>query len=107
MTVRSDGPNEVDMKPIREDVLKDVLKRFDGDIKMTMPEAYGKSPQISWTEFLNAVNLLISEGFLVGKGDGFVVQYLLTTKGRNAIDHNGGGSPFMSLYRPLESGRTE
>jgi hypothetical protein len=28
---------------------------------------------------------MISEGFLIGKGDGFVMRYSLTKKGRTAL----------------------
>jgi hypothetical protein len=52
---------------------------------MTLRDVYSKDPKQSWTEFMSTVDSLVSQGFLVAKGDGFVVHYFLTNKGRNAI----------------------
>jgi hypothetical protein len=52
---------------------------------MTLRDAYSKNPKLSWTEFMNGVERLASQGFLLAKGDGFVVRYFLTNKGQNAI----------------------
>lgn len=65
--------------------MNEILRRFDDAGSMTLRDAYSKNPEQSWTEFMNAVERLVSQGFLVGKGDGFVVRYFLTNKGRNAI----------------------
>jgi hypothetical protein len=64
---------------------RDVLQRFDGELSMTLRDAYRVGLELSWTEFVNAVSRLISEGYLIGKGDGFVVHYTLTPKGRNEV----------------------
>jgi hypothetical protein len=48
---------------------------------------------------------MISEGFLIGKGDGFVMRYSLTKKGRTALgqvkdsDTHGGESPRAAIVR--------
>jgi hypothetical protein len=55
---------------------------------MTLSDAYRISPSLSWTEFVNTVNQLASEGYLIGKGDGFVVHYTLTPRGRNEVGNS-------------------
>lgn len=65
--------------------MSEILRMFDAEGATTLREAYDENPMQSWTEFMSAVNSLISQGFLIGKGDGFVVEYSLTNKGRNAI----------------------
>jgi hypothetical protein len=62
-----------------------MLRRFDGADTMTLRDAYSKNPKQSWTEFTSTVDSLVSQGYLTAKGDGFVVHYFLTNKGRNAI----------------------
>jgi hypothetical protein len=52
---------------------------------MTLRDAYRVGPTLSWTEFLGAVKRLVSEGYLIGKGDGFVVHYTLTPNGRSEV----------------------
>jgi hypothetical protein len=87
--VVSDPPREQNHRPDGEEFLKEILRSFDEGLSYTLRDAYQKNPQISWADYMGAVNRLIAEGFLMGKGDGFVVHYLLTNKGRNAIAHNG------------------
>jgi hypothetical protein len=83
----------------RDEVLKYVLSAFNGGaLPMTLRDLYRNNPKYSWGYLIGAVNHLVSEGFLEGKGDGFVVHYSLTSKGRNAaLTTNGGktveGSP--------------
>jgi hypothetical protein len=48
---------------------------------------------------------MIAEGFLMGRGDGFVMRYSLTKKGRTALgqikdsDPHGGESPRAAMLR--------
>jgi hypothetical protein len=68
---------------------KEILQRFDEELAITLREAYRADPHYPWTGFMGTVNLLISQGYLAGKGDGFVVRYFLTKKGKDAVAHNG------------------
>ncbi len=67
------------------DALSEILRRFDDAGSMTLRDAYRENPTQPWTEFMNTVDSLVSQGFLTAKGDGFVVKYSLTSKGRNTI----------------------
>ncbi len=58
---------------------------------MTMRDAYGANPKYPWDHFLGAANRLVSEGFLQGNGDGFVVLYSLTSKSGNVVITSNGG----------------
>ncbi len=70
----------------QDEVLKYVLSAFGGDaLPMTLRDLYRTNPKYPWGHFIGAVNQLVSEGLIEGKGDGFVVHYFLTNKGRNAV----------------------
>ncbi len=58
---------------------------------MTLRDKYSANPKYPWGHFLDAASHLVSEGLLQGKGDGFVVHYSLTSKGRNAVLASNGG----------------
>jgi hypothetical protein len=64
---------------------REVLRSFDGQILRTISEAYATNPCQSWGDFLTRVNQLVSDGLLVGKGDGFAVHFFLTEKARSAL----------------------
>ncbi len=77
----SEGAMEPDVD-FEDEVLKHILSALDGPFPMTLRDIYGAKPKYPWAVFMQAVNLLISEGFIQGKGDGFVVHYVLTSKGQ-------------------------
>ena len=64
---------------------REVLRSFDEKILRTISEAYARNPCQSWENFLTRVNQLVSDGLLVGKGDGFAVHFFLTEKARSAL----------------------
>ena len=63
----------------------EALRRFDGKLPMTVREAYRVDSGHSWLEFMDIMNQLVSNGYLLGQGDGFDMRYTLTKKGRNAL----------------------
>ncbi len=67
---------------LEDEVLKYILSALDSPLPMTLRDIYGARPKYPWAVFMQAVNLLISEGFIQGKGDSFVVHYSLTSKGQ-------------------------
>jgi hypothetical protein len=77
-----DGSPEPDGHP--EELLNHILHSFDDGLTMTLRDLYRRNPKFAWTNFLDAVSYLVAEGYLEGKGDGFVVHYGLTSKGRTA-----------------------
>lgn len=69
-----------------DEALLDILARFDDSHPVALRDAYRMDTKNPWTEFASAVNCLVSAGFLMGKGDGFVVaHYFVTKKGRDLI----------------------
>jgi hypothetical protein len=66
----------------RFDALRHILNALDGGNSLTLGDLYRSNRKDSWTEFIKDVNGLITEGLLEGTGDGFVVLYSLTEKGR-------------------------
>ncbi len=67
------------------DVVKSIRNSLDINVQQTLGDLYRGNKNYAWTDFLMAVNYMISEGYLEGKGDGFVVHYSLTTKGKNEL----------------------
>jgi hypothetical protein len=63
-----------------------IVKTLDTNIlPLTLGELYRGSRGYAWNEFLTAIDYMIDQGFLLGKGDGFVVHYALTQKGREQL----------------------
>jgi predicted transcriptional regulator len=83
--VPPDSPQSKPRRP-RDGIAKDILKRFDTEMAKSLPDAYLMDTHLEWSEFLSTVNGLVSEGYLAGKGDGFLVHYYLTTKGRSLVE---------------------
>jgi len=69
----------------KSEALKYIVQARDDGVAFTLGDLYRSTPKYPWTDYIKAVDSLISEGLLVGKGDGFVVNYSLTSKGRIAI----------------------
>ncbi len=76
--------------PPQKELLDAILAKFDENfVTMTLGDAYNAIARSkhTWNDFVNAINLLKSQGFLEGKGDGFVLLYSLTKKGHDAISN--------------------
>jgi hypothetical protein len=72
----------------KDEVVRHVLRTFDTTFALTFGEACDINQQYPRTGFASVATQMISEGFLIGKGDGFVMRYSLTKKGRAALDQN-------------------
>ncbi len=81
----SSGGDSIEPDGYSEDLMKYILGAFDDGLPMTLRDLYRKNPKFSWTMFMHGVTRLVSEGYLEGKGDGFVVRYGITNKGRSAV----------------------
>jgi hypothetical protein len=64
-----------------EELLQQILGAFDDGLSLTLQDLFRKNPKLSWPLFMSGVTRLVSEGYLEGKGDGFVVRYGLTKIG--------------------------
>ena len=54
-----------------------------GDQNMTLHDIYNKlTTKPEWAKFVDAVSHLSRDGLLEGRGDGFLVRYSITNKGR-------------------------
>jgi hypothetical protein len=69
----------------KDGVVRLVLRTFDTNFALTFGEACDINQKYSRTGFASVAKQMISEGFLIGKGDGFVMRYSLTKKGRTAL----------------------
>jgi hypothetical protein len=83
------GDGSLEPDGYSEELLQQILGAFDDGLSMTLQDMYRKNPKFSWPLFVNGVTRLVSEGYLEGKGDGFVVRYTLTSKGRTAVGQSG------------------
>jgi len=70
----------------KDEVVRYVLRTFDATSALTLGEAWDVNRKYTRTSFANLAGQMISEGFLIGRGDGFVMRYSLTKKGRAALD---------------------
>ena len=69
----------------KDGVVRHVLQTFDTNLALTFGEACDINQKYPRTRFASVATQMISEGFLIGKGDGFVMRYSLTKKGRTAL----------------------
>lgn len=67
-------------KPPRP-VVEAILRTLRQTRSRNIGDIYRDNLQFSWTEFMSAVDYMVSEGLVVGRGDGFSVLYSLTRKG--------------------------
>lgn len=67
-------------------IVESIVKTIDSSLPQTLGDLFRSNHNYSWQDFEAAVNYLISNGFVEGKGDGFVVRYALTNKGRNTFE---------------------
>ncbi len=73
--------------PVEKEIIASIVKRLVVVSPQTLGDLYRANKAHPWVEFLKAVDYLVSDGLLEGKGDGFAVQFALTTRGR--IDLSG------------------
>jgi hypothetical protein len=73
------------MLSTKDEVVRYVLRAFDTEPQLTIGEACDANRKYTRTGFASVATQMISEGFLIGKGDGFVMRYSLTKKGRTAL----------------------
>jgi hypothetical protein len=76
------------VSPPQQEVQEAILRSLDGDyVAMTMADAYNAAARskLGWNDFADVMSRLKSGGLIEGRGDGFVVLYSLTSKGREAI----------------------
>jgi len=89
----------------KDEVVRYVLRAFDTVSALTLGEACDANRKYPRTGFTSAATQMISRGFLIGKGDGFVIRYSLTKKGRAALgqaddsDPDGGDPPRTGILR--------
>ena len=97
------------MLSTKDEVVRYVLQTFDTTFALTLGEACDVNQKFPRKGFASVASRMISKGFLVGKGDGFVMRYSLTKKGRTALgqtkdlEPDGGESPRTST-RPYAVG---
>ena len=65
----------------KDGLVRHVLQTFDTNFALTFGEACDINQNYPRTGFASVATQMISEGFLIGKGDGFVIRYSLTRKG--------------------------
>ena len=98
------------MLSTKDEAVRYVLQTFDTNFALTLGEAWDANVKYSRTGFTSVATRLISEGFLVGKGDGFVMRYSLTKKGLTALgqtkdmDIRSRGDAMMKRESPIASG---
>jgi len=69
----------------KDEVVRYVLRAFDTAPPLTIGEACDANRKYSRTGFSRVTTEMISVGYLIGKGDGFVMRYSLTKKGKTAL----------------------
>ncbi len=79
------GGLELEPDRYSDELKRYVLRSFNDSIPLTIRDAYAKNPKFPLTTFMKEVSRNVSEGYLEGRGDGFVVHYGLTSKGRSAL----------------------
>ena len=93
------------MLSTKDEVVRYVLRAFDTISALTLGEACDANRKYPRKGFTSAAAQMISEGFLIGKGDGFVIRYSLTKKGRAALGQaedsgpDDGASPRTGILR--------
>lgn len=87
------GGKQLEPDGYSDELSKYILGAFDGNLPMTLRDLYRTNPKYSWQVFMEGVSRLVSEGYLEGKGDGFVVHYSLSNKGRAAVGELGPSNP--------------
>jgi len=98
------------MLSTKDEVVRYVLKTFDTNFALTLGEAWEANSKYPRTGFSSMATRLISEGFLIGRGDGFVMRYSLTKKGRTALGQTGDMDPepradaTLKRENPISSG---
>lgn len=65
-------------------IVQAIFRSLRTGIPRTLADLYTARDQ-SWDDFLEAVNYLIENGMIKRRGDGFVLQYALTSKGRETL----------------------
>jgi hypothetical protein len=89
----------------KDEVVRYVLRAFDTTLPLTIGEACDANRKYPRRGFATVATQMVSRGFLMGKGDGFVIRYSLTKKGQTALgqmkglDPHGGESPRTTLLR--------
>jgi hypothetical protein len=89
----------------KDEVVRYVLRAFDTVPPLTIGEACDANRKYPRTGFSRVTTQMISEGFLMGRGDGFVIRYSLTKKGQTALgqiknsDPRGGEPPRTAILR--------
>jgi hypothetical protein len=89
----------------KDEVVRYVLGAFDTIFPLTLGEASDSNRKYPRTLFVSVATQVISRGFLIGKGDGFVIRYSLTKEGRTALgqtkdlEPDGGESPSTATLR--------
>jgi hypothetical protein len=84
------------MLSTKDEVVRYVLQTFDTNLALTLGEACDASRKYPRTHFASVATQVISGGFLIGKGDGFVIRYSLTKKGRAELGQTKGVDPGLA-----------
>ena len=101
------------MLSTKDEVVRYALQTFDTNFALTLGEAWDANLKYPRTDFASAAMQLISEGFLIGKGDGFVMRYSLTKKGLTAlgkskdVDRDPGADGMFRGENPIANGIPE
>jgi hypothetical protein len=71
--------------PPQRRLVESIMQSLDRSPPKTLGDVYRGNQHHPWPDFLAAVDYMISRGYLEGRGDGSVVNYSLTAKGRREL----------------------